>query len=133
MSGISRALRQDVLDHLLKTASWTQPAAIYVALYTVAPTAVGGGTEVTGGSYARKAHASWNAATAADPSVATNNGVITFDEATADWGTVVAAALHSAITGGDFLAYDDFTGIAVNDGDQARFADTVLQMQLNET
>jgi hypothetical protein len=133
MSGISRALRQDVLDHLLMTAAWSQPIAIYVALFTVSPTATGGGTEVTGGSYARVSHALWNAATAAEPSVATNNGVITFPEATVAWGTVVAVGLYDAVTAGNFLGYDDFTGKVIDSGDVARFQDTELSVTLNET
>ncbi len=43
---------------------------IYVALYTVTPTDAGGGTEVTGGAYARVAtqplDANWTAASATD-------------------------------------------------------------------
>ena len=133
MSGISRALRQDALDHLLKTAAWTQPTNIYVALYTVAPSATGGGTEESEASYNRILHNTWNAASAAEPSVATNNGVITFDEALTDWGTIVAVGLFDAITAGNFLGYDDFTGKAVGIGDVARFQDTELSVRLNET
>lgn len=133
MSGLSRATRQDVLDHLLGTATWTSPTNIYVALYTVAPTATGGGTEVSGGGYARVLHNSWNAATAAEPSVATNNGIITYAEATADWGTIVAVGLFDAITGGNFLGYDDFTGKLIETGDTARYQDGELSITLNET
>lgn len=133
MSGISRALRQNVLDHLLKTLPWTQPTNIYVALYTVAPTAIGGGTEVTGGSYARVLHNTWNAATAAEPSSATNNGAITFPEATADWGTIVAASLFDAVTGGNFLGYTTFAGKEILSGDVARFPDGNLNVTLDET
>src|SRR5262245_10711430 len=54
-----------VIDHLFRTRTWTKPAALYVALFTAAPTDAGGGTEVTGGGYARVSVApldtNWNA------------------------------------------------------------------------
>ena len=133
MAGISRALRQDILDHLLKTTAWVQPTNLYVALYTAAPSATGGGTEVSEASYARILHNTWNAATAAEPSIATNNGIVTFDEALTDWGTIVAAAIFDALTVGTFIAYGTFTGKPISTGDVARFKDTDLSMQLNET
>ena len=44
-------------DHILGTTSWTMPAAASLALYTVNPNfeTGSGGTEASGGSYARKA------------------------------------------------------------------------------
>ena len=43
------------LEAALKNVSYTSPATAYVALYTSAPGPTGGGTEVSGGSYARTA------------------------------------------------------------------------------
>ncbi len=114
-----------MLDTLLATGA-------YVALFTVAPTATGGGTECSGGSYARKQHLLWNAATAAEPSVVTNNGQILFVTATGDWGAVVAFALFSAVSGGTMLAYGTCSK-TISSGDTASFADTVLAVTLNET
>ena len=54
-------LENALLDHVLGTTSYSQPT-IYVALYTTAPTDAGGGTEVSGGSYARVAVSAWDAA-----------------------------------------------------------------------
>ena len=48
-------LENKILDHVLKNTSYTSPAAVYCALYTAAPSDSGGGTQVTGGSYARQA------------------------------------------------------------------------------
>jgi len=86
------------------------PATIYFALMTVAPTPSGGGTEVTGGSYARVALT--NNATNF-PAAATRqkrNGVaIDFGTATADWGTSMpGVALYDASSGGNFLAFAEF-------------------------
>ncbi len=78
---------------------------LYVALWTVAPSDDGvGGTEVSGGSYARIAHSAWNAASAKSK---TNNGEINFGDPTADWGTIVAATVMTAITGGVQKAVSD--------------------------
>jgi hypothetical protein len=67
-----------------------------VALFTVAPDDEGaGGTEVTGGGYARVAHSAWNTAAAG---IRTNNGEIDFGDPSADWGTVVAVGLYDGAT-----------------------------------
>ena len=118
-----------VLDHILKTASFTVPTNIYVALYTVAPTDAGGGTECTGGSYARKIHEAWDAAASG---ATENTGAITFVEATASWGTLVAFALFDAITAGNMLAWGDLSvSKAVGSGDTASFADGELDITLD--
>lgn len=52
---LSRYLKAALLEEAFGAAAFTAPATLYLALYTVAPTDNGGGTEVTGGSYARKA------------------------------------------------------------------------------
>jgi hypothetical protein len=77
-----------------------------VALFTAAPTDVAAsGTEVTGGSYARKstAAADWNASSSGQ---STNANAITFTTPTADWGDVVAVGLFDASTSGNCLAWD---------------------------
>ncbi len=118
-----------VLDHILKTASFTVPTNIYIALFTAAPTDSGGGTEVTGGSYARVLHNSWDAAAAG---ASENTGAITFVEATASWGTVVAFALFDAVSGGNMLAWGDLTtSKAIGSGDTASFADGELDITLD--
>lgn len=48
-------LENKLLDHTLKNTAYTSPATVYCALYTAAPSDSGGGTQVTGGSYARQA------------------------------------------------------------------------------
>lgn len=92
----------------------------YVALYTVAPTDAGGGTEVTGGAYARQnSSGKWAA-----PSVGAveTNAEIAYPQATADWGTVVAFAILDAVTGGNFLYWGDLTASkTVNNGDTFKF------------
>src|SRR4030042_1987137 len=100
-------LELELLDHVFGKGAYTPPT-IYVALFTVAPTDTGGGTEVSGGSYARKstAAADWNTAASGATS---NANDITFVEATGDWGTVVAFALFDASTAGNMLYWGDLT------------------------
>jgi len=117
-------LENELLDHVLGGGDYSRPATVYIALYTVAPTDVGGGTEVTGGSYARKAVT--NNATnwpAASSGAKANGTVIEFVTATADWGTVVAFAILDAASDGNFLYWGDLTASkSVDNGDTARFA-----------
>lgn len=116
-------LELELLDHVLGNAAYTAPATVYVALYTAAPTDAGGGTEVTGGSYARKDvtnnATNWPAAAAGAKA---NGTTITFVTATASWGTVVAFGIFDALTVGNLLYWADLTVTkAVNNGDTASF------------
>ncbi len=95
-SGKGNAAKNVALDYLLGGGAY---ATLWVALYTVTPTSAGGGTEVTGGSYARLSVT--NNATnfpAASGGSKSNGTIFTFPTATADWGTVVAAGLHNHAT-----------------------------------
>jgi hypothetical protein len=83
----------------------------------------GGGTEVTGGSYARQALT--NNATnwpAASGGVKQNGTLITFPTATADWGLLVSAGIFDQLTGGNLLNYGDLAvQKTIGDGDTAKF------------
>jgi hypothetical protein len=128
---LSTALHHKLLDHILKTTQYTVPTNIYVALYSVAPTKAGGGTELTGNGYARKVHDAWNAGAA---EAATNNGAITFAAASGgDWAEAVAFGLFDAIAAGNYLGFGDLTvARTVLDGDDASFADTALSVEIAE-
>jgi len=102
-----------ILDHMLRAQAFTPPSTVYVALYTTAPTDAGGGTEVSGGSYARQA-VTFNAASAGS---ITNSADITFPQATTDWGTIVAVGLFDTQTAGNLLWYGNLTtSQTVNNG-----------------
>ena len=94
-----------VLDHVVGKTSFTMPST-WLALFTVAPTDAGGGTEVTGGSYARVATTGtdWDAASGG---AIANAVALAFPTATANWGTIVAAALMDAATAGNMLIWGD--------------------------
>lgn len=116
-------LELELLDHVLGNAAYTAPATVYIALYTVAPTDAGGGTEATGGSYARVAvtnnATNWPAASAGAKS---NGTEIAFPTATANWGTITAFGILDAAAAGNLLYWADLTvNKAVNSGDTAKF------------
>lgn len=94
-------LNNKLLDHAFRNTTYTPPTTVYVGLYTVAPTQAGGGTEVSGGAYARQAATF----TAASNGQIKNSTDITFPIATANWGDIVAVGVFDAATGGNLLAY----------------------------
>ena len=120
MAGFSDYLEDKVLDHVFGGVAYTAPTTHYVALYTVAPTDTGGGTEVTGGAYARQTGAFTVSGT--NPTTATNSAAIEYPTATADYGTVVAVGILDALSGGNLLAYANLdTSKVVSNGDVFRF------------
>lgn len=128
MAGFSDYLELEVLDHVFGGASYTAPATIYVALYTVAPSDTGGGTEVSGGGYARQSMAF---GTASSGSIS-NSGSVEFPTATADYGTVVAMGLFDASSAGNLLAYGNLTtSKTVSNGDVFRFNASSVTISLD--
>lgn len=120
--GWSTVLADALIDHVLLTAPYTVPTNLYIALYTITPTDAGGGTECTGGSYARELENVWDAATPGAPSESANTGAVTFTQATAGWGTVVAFGIHDHLTLDQLLIYGDLdVSRAIENGDTARF------------
>jgi hypothetical protein len=130
MAGLSNYAEDLVLDWLFTTASATRPTSWFVALYTVAPGEGGGGTEVSGGSYARQSATFTVSGTA--PTQATNSAAIEFPTATANWGTVVAAAIFDASTSGNMIAFADLdTSKTISSGDVLRFNASTLTITLD--
>src|SRR4051812_37098982 len=95
---INDATELKVLDHLVGKTTWTLPSTVYLALFTTAVNDAGGGTECTGGSYARKltAGSDWTTAAAGATSNAT---VLTFVTPTGSWGTATHFALMASVSG----------------------------------
>lgn len=107
MAGFSDYLEDKVLDHVFGGNAYTAPTTLYVALYTVAPTDTGGGTEVSGGAYARQSGAFTVSGT--NPTTASNSAAVEYPTATADYGTVVAVGIFDALSSGNLLAYANLT------------------------
>jgi hypothetical protein len=95
------------------------PSQYELRLYTVAPTAAGGGTEVTGGGYSPLTID--NDATNFDPAasgIKYNNADWDFGAASgAAWGTIVGIGYHNP-SGGALVRYGPLnTSATVSDGD----------------
>jgi|TARA_R110002072_G_scaffold94434_1_gene208651 hypothetical protein len=119
MAGFSDYLEDKVLDHVFGGVAYTAPTK-HVALYTVAPTDTGGGTEVTGGAYARQT--STFTVSGTNPTTATSAAAVEYPTATANYGTVVAVGILDASSGGNLLAYANLTASkVVSTGDVFRF------------
>lgn len=123
MANMSDYLEVELRKHIFRTGSFTKPSALYVALFTVTPSDSGGGTEVTGGSYARVQRdpldANWTAASSTD-GLTDNAAAITFPTPTANWGTVVAFGIFDASTSGNLLVWGPITpNKTINNGDPA--------------
>lgn len=123
MGAFSDYLEGQIIAHLLRTASWTKPTVVAVALYTAAPGETGGGTEVSGGSYARAQlnplDANWDGPVSGNGQ-ASNHAQLSFPAPTANWGTIVACAALDATSAGNFLFYGSLTvSKTVNNGDPA--------------
>ena len=120
MAGFSDYLEDKVLDHVFGGNAYSAPSTLYVALYTVAPTDTGGGTEVSGGGYVRQSSAFTVSGT--NPTTASNSAAVEYPTATADYGTVVAVGIFDASSSGNLLAYSNLTtSKVVSAGDVFRF------------
>lgn len=130
---LSNYFEAALLNHVLRSTAFSAPATLYVALYTAAPSDTGGGTEVSGGSYARAAitsgTANWSAPTTAG--ISDNANQISFPQATANWGNVVAIGIFDAATAGNLLWYGTITSTAVNSGQTASIAAGALDLSLD--
>jgi hypothetical protein len=109
MSAMSDYLENEILDHILATASYTAPATVYVGLSTGSFGDDNSGTELTGSGYARVA-ASFGAAASG---TASNDAAIEFSAATGDWGTVSHFGIFDASTTGNLLIHGSFTASKV--------------------
>jgi hypothetical protein len=123
---LTNYLENKLIDHFLGTTSYTMPADVYVALFTVAPSDAAGGTEVTGGSYARQIATF----TAASSGATSNDSNIDFTGMPA--ATTVAIGIFDAITTGNMLLYGTLTTNKTTDaGDTLRIATGDLDISID--
>lgn len=123
---LSNYLENKVLDHIMGTTTYTKPSAVYVALYTAAPSDTGGGTEVTGGSYARQT-ATFSAAASGATSNSANIDFVVMPAC-----TVVAIGIFDALTTGNLLVWGTLsTNKSLDAGDTLRIATGDLDISLD--
>jgi hypothetical protein len=114
-------LENKLIDHLFRSGTFAKPTALWVALFTGAPSdAPGSGTEVTGGAYTRvnlaPSDTNWRAtqggttgASSGNSGMTANAVVISFPAPTANWGTVSHFGIFDAATAGNLLIWDALT------------------------
>lgn len=111
MSAATDYTEELALKYLLTTdATITRPTAWFVGLFTAAPSDTGGGTEVSGGNYARQP-VTFSVAAAGSPATttATNTATITFPTANANWGTITHVGVFTLVTSGTLLFHGAVT------------------------
>ena len=119
LSDVSEVL---LLNYLMTATSVTRPTAWYVALYTGAPSDSGGGTEVSGSGYVRKA-VTWATATGT-AGTTSNSNAPSFTASGGAFGTVTHIGIHSASSGsGNLLWHGAMTASkTIADGDTLEFS-----------
>jgi len=117
---LSNYWKQKVIEATVGISVLPVETAVTLRLYTDSVDADGVGTDVSGGSYTPlvTASADWEFAS---PNILRNQDVLDFVQASANWGTIVSAAIWN--TAGTFmLLFDDLQTVQpVNSGNVARF------------
>jgi hypothetical protein len=133
MSAASNYLENKVLDHTLRNASFTQPAGLFIGLFTGnALNNLEAGTlteevSTSGTGYVRKPVTFGNAVTG----TATNSGTVTFDPAETTWGNITAIAILDTVTTGNVLFYGNLTTAKlIETGDTMQFVSTNISVSL---
>jgi len=129
MANATNYLENKLADHLFRAATFAKPTALWVGLFTAAPSDAGGGTEVTGGSYARvnlaPSDTNWLATQGGTSGASSGTGgatgnavVIAYPAPTANWGTITHFAIFDASTAGNPLVWGALSvSRVVNNGD----------------
>ena len=129
MSALSDHAENLILNFLMTSGTATRTTAWYVALYTVAPSDAGGGTEVSGNGYSRQTVA-WDTATGTGGTT-DNTGAVSFTATGGNFGTIVAIGIHDASSGGNLLWHGALSANkTVNDGDTLEFAAGAIDLTI---
>lgn len=126
MSSFSDYLEDATLNYVFRNVGAPTSANVYLALYTVAPTDAGGGTEVSGAGYARQAVTFG----ASSGGVIANTAPVSITASGGNFGDVVAIGVFDAASGGNMLAWASITSATINDGDTINFANGDIDITL---
>lgn len=135
MPGFSDYAELKILDHVFGNTAYTAPTTLHIALFTTNPNfeTGSGGTEVTGGSYARAAvtNNTTNFPNASAGSKS-NGAAINFATPTAGWGTVTGMGIYDASSGGNLIAGAALTtSKTINSGDPVSFPTSSITITLD--
>ena len=144
MAAMSNFLENKIIDQIFRGQAYSLPTTLYVGLFTAAPTDTGGGTEVSGGDYARASVAAslanfagtqgagTTSASSGDTGTTSNNASITFVTPGATWGTVSGFGVFDAATDGNLLFYGTLSiSKTINQGDTVTFPAASLSVQID--
>lgn len=133
---MSNFLEDELVKHVFRTGTFAKPSVLAIALLTAATDdagtgqfSTGSGTEVANsGAYARQTRnpsdSNWTATSGGDGQT-DNAAAITFPQATASWGTVVAMGIVSSATydAGNLYFHSTLTtSRAIDTGDTPEYA-----------
>lgn len=120
MANKKQTLSNALLDHVLSNVAFASPTSVELALYTVAPTATTGGTEVSAGTDSAYQRQSLTFG-AASAGAAANTIIVAFPAAGAgaNYNVVGVAILDG--TSGDQLYFGTINK-PITDGDELTFA-----------
>jgi hypothetical protein len=126
---LTNSFETSVLTWLLTASSPSpaRPTEWHLGLFTAAPGESGGGTEVSGSGYTRKA-----VTFTVSGNNASNSGSVEFAAATGSWGTITHAAIFDAATSGNMIAYAALTASkTIDTGDVLRIPTGDLDVTLD--
>jgi len=147
MTAASDYFENKLIDQVFRAQAFSFPGTLHVGLYTAAPSDVAGGTEVSGGNYARVgvacSLANWagtqsagsTSASSGTGGVTSNNNVITFPSPNANWGTVTHFGIWDSAIGGsnNLLLWGPLSSSkAVFSGDAVSIQAGQLQIQMDD-
>jgi hypothetical protein len=133
MSAMSDYLENKLIDHVFRAQTFAAPTALHIGLLTAAPSDAGGGTEVSGNSYARVALTpsltNWKSTNNTTGAVSSGTGgntknaaAVTFPTPTGTWGTVSHFGIYDAATAGNLLFWGALTiAKTINQSDTVTF------------
>jgi len=131
MGSLTDYFERKVLNAFCGNDAAMASTSMWVAMYTATPSDASGGTEVTGGNYARKSSGAWSTATGASGWVA-NTATITYATATLSWGNVSHFALLDDSSTGNMVAWATLTATRdIGTNDVAAFAIGSLTIALD--
>ncbi len=142
MTAMSNYLESQVIQHIFRTATFTKPTALAIALCTAAPTDTHTGANIpevaNSGSYARQSlnplDANW-ADVSGGNGTTSNSSAITFPAATGDWGTITHVAIvdNSTYGSGNMFFWGSLTVTKiVTNGDTFQFATSQLSVRVDD-
>lgn len=129
-------LNNKLLDLMFGGTAYSgRPTTLYFALFTSAPNAAGGGTEVTGSGYSRKAVTA-STTNFTSPATAGDNISSAIDiqwpAASGSWGTVTSWGIYDAATSGNLLFFDSIdTPVAITTGQRPKIASGALTISMS--